>query len=173
MSFSIYQSKKFRNSWLVLGDLTPLSTVQNRHKIIYQTFQRLLAPVKTQQNSRNGHYCYSSCEKLELFYMLSFIFFVMYTAQRISYFMYSTHHVTWLDNFEMLCNFTRKEENLGMSNLRKRMFYLGIIYILRNFNYSTRYSISAYTSNGVLLDGLIDETIISAVTYQLHLHKSI
>ena len=60
-----------------------------------------------------------------------------------------------------------------MSNLRKRMFYLGIIYILRNFNYSTRYSISAYTSNGVLLDGLIDETIISAVTYQLHLHKSI
>ena len=47
------------------------------------------------------------------------------------------------------------------------------IYILRNFNYSTQYSISAYTSNGVLLDGLIDETIISAVTYQLHLHKSI
>ena len=104
---------------------------------------------------------------------LSFIFFVMYTAQRISYFIYSTHYVTWLDNFEMLCNFTRKEENLGMSNLRKRTFYLGIICILRNFNYSTRYSISAYTSNGVLLDGLIDETIISAVTYQLHLHKSI
>ena len=153
---------------MVLGDLTPLSTVQNRHEVIYQTFQRLLASVKTQQNSSNGHYCYCSCEK-----QLSFIFFVMYTAQRISYFIYSTHYVTWLDNFEMLCNFTRKEENLGMSNLRKRTFYLGIICILRNFNYSTRYSISAYTSNGVFLDGLIDETIISAVTYQLHLHKSI
>ena len=104
---------------------------------------------------------------------LSFIFFLMYTAQRISYFMYSTHYVTWLDNFEMLCNFTRKEENLGMSNLRKQTCFSGIIYILRNFNYSIRYSISAYTSNGVLRDGLIDKTIISAVRYQLHLHKSI
>ena len=49
----------------------------------------------------------------------------MYTAQRISYFMYSTHYVTWLDNFEMLCNFTRKQANLGMSNLMKQMLYLG------------------------------------------------
>ena len=149
----------------MLGDLTPLSTVQNRHDVIYQTFQRLLASVKTQQNP----VITITGEKLVICHLL----YVMYTAQRISYFMYSTHYVTWLDNFEMLCNFTRKEENLGMSYLRKRTFYSGIIYILRNFNCSTRYSISAYTSNGVLLDGLIDETIISAVTYQLHLHKSI
>ena len=58
----------------------------------------------------------------------------MYTAQHISYSMYSTHYVTWLDNFEMLCNFTRKQANLGMSNLMKQMLYLGIIYRLRNFS---------------------------------------
>ena len=99
----------------------------------------------------------------------------MYTAQRISYFMYSIHYVTWLDNFEMLCNFTRKEENLGMSNLRNQMFYLGIIYIFSAISTTVHniLLVPIYTSNGVLLDGLIDETIISAVTYQLHLYKSI
>ena len=100
--FSIYQSKNFRNSRLVLGDLTPLSKLQNRHDVIYQTFQRLLASVKTQKNP----VIIITGEKLVICHLL----YVMYTAQRISYFMYSTHYVTWLDNFEMLCNFTRKQE---------------------------------------------------------------
>ena len=100
--FSIYQSKNFRNSRLVLGDLTPLSKLQNRHDVIYQTFQRLLASVKTQKNP----VIIITGEKLVICHLL----YVMYTAQRISNFMYSTHYVTWLDNFEMLCNFTRKQE---------------------------------------------------------------
>ena len=130
MSFSLYQSKKFRNSWLVLGDLTPLSTVPNRHDAIYQTFQRPLASIKTRENPSNSHYCYSSCEKLKLviFHLLGHV--------------YGTTHIL-IYVFHTLCNMARqlwdalqlheKTRNLGMSNLMKQMFYLGIIYILRNF----------------------------------------
>ena len=109
MSFSIYQSKKFRNSWLVLGDLTPLSTVQNRHEVIYQTFQRLLASVKTQQNSSNGHYCYSSCEKLKLviFHLLCHV--------------YGTTHIL-LHVFHTLCNMARQLRDALQLHEKRRKF---------------------------------------------------
>ena len=109
MSFSLYQSKKFRNSWLVLGNLTPLSTVQNRHNAIYQTFQRPLASIKTRQNPSNSHYCYSSCEKLKLviFHLLGHV--------------YGTTHIL-IYVFRTLCNMARQLRDALQLHEKRRKF---------------------------------------------------
>ena len=109
MSFSLYQSKKFRNSWLVLGDLTPLSTVPNRHDAIYQTFQRPLASIKTRENPSNSHYCYSSCEKLKLviFHLLGHV--------------YGTTHIL-IYVFHTLCNMARQLWDALQLHEKRRKF---------------------------------------------------
>ena len=125
MVFSIYQSKNFRNSRLVLGDLyTSFQTTESSRRYLSNVSKAVSVRKDTKKPS-NNHYWWKTS----------------YLSSSLCHVHGTTHIKLYV--FHTLCNMARqlwnalqlheKTRNLGMSNLMKQMFYLGIIYILRNF----------------------------------------